>query len=423
VGGVFWAMLHYSCWKALPEKYRATTPARALGFLFIPLFNFYWFFISFPKLATGFNALKRDRPELPIQNRTGVGIAYAITSVLAFTVALNHPGWACLIFVTDLVFTFVFYLGIVANANLVIEASQPARAPATATPRRTPMSEPPRSGGRGWKIAAAVIAAVAALVVLTGVIAFLARRPALFKSPPPPGLVAWWPLDGHAADAAGGHNGTLEGSYHFGPAQVGQGLFLEGERSGISVPDSPDLNIGPDQDFSIEAWIQPLRSDTFTDVMVIVDKRIAPDLVRSHGYTMTVRNGKLSFQISDSLDAPMLDWEQNGPDLRDGAWHHVAATVERASAEGVKLYVDGEIIATFDPTPARGDLSNEQPLLIGMHQSYPWYRGNFRGGLDEICLYKRALSPAEIQAIFAAGKNGKRKPGHKTQVEILERHL
>src|SRR5208282_151459 len=130
VGGVFWCMLHYSCWKALPEKFRATTPGRALGFLFIPLFNFYWAFITFPKLATGFNALKRERPELAIRNLRGVGIAYAISTVLICTVALNHPGWASLIGVTDLVLTFVFYLGIVANANLVIEASQPAGVPA-----------------------------------------------------------------------------------------------------------------------------------------------------------------------------------------------------------------------------------------------------------------------------------------------------
>jgi Protein kinase domain len=91
VGGVFWSILHYSCWKALPEKYRATTPARALGFLFVPLFNFYWAFITFPKLATGFNTLKRDHPELPIRNLRAVGIAYAISTVLVLTVGVAGP--------------------------------------------------------------------------------------------------------------------------------------------------------------------------------------------------------------------------------------------------------------------------------------------------------------------------------------------
>jgi serine/threonine protein kinase len=144
VGGVFWSMLHYSCWQALPEKFRATTPGRALGFLFIPLFNFYWVFVSFPKLASGFNALKRERPELPIRNLRGVGIAYAITTVLAFTLALNHPGWACVIFVADLVLTFLFYLGIAANANLVIATSPEPRPPQMAPHERTPMSGPQR---------------------------------------------------------------------------------------------------------------------------------------------------------------------------------------------------------------------------------------------------------------------------------------
>ncbi len=124
VASVFWAVLHYSCWKALPEKYRATTPAQALGFLFIPLFNFYWGFISFPKLATGFNALKRDRPGLAIRDRTAVGIAYAILLALEFSVGvIVPPGWASPLFVADLVLTLVFYLGITANANLLVEAA------------------------------------------------------------------------------------------------------------------------------------------------------------------------------------------------------------------------------------------------------------------------------------------------------------
>ena len=128
IGGVFWSILHYSCWKALPEKYRATTPAKALGFLFIPLFNFYWAFVTFPKLASGFNALKRDRPELAIRNLRGVGFAYAISTVLVFTFGF-FPGWGALVLLADLVLTFEFYLGVAANANLLVEGSKPIGMP------------------------------------------------------------------------------------------------------------------------------------------------------------------------------------------------------------------------------------------------------------------------------------------------------
>ena len=186
VGGVFWAMMHYSCWKALPEKFRATTPGRALGFLFIPVFNFYWAFISFAKLASGFNALKRERPELKLRNRRGVGIAYAITTVLALTVALNHPGWACLIFVTDLILTFVFYLGIVANANLVIEASPVAPAPAVAWSQRSAMAGPQCLSRVA--LAGAIWAPFALLAFLGFFTVFYAMPGGAYAGP------AWWQI-------------------------------------------------------------------------------------------------------------------------------------------------------------------------------------------------------------------------------------
>jgi hypothetical protein len=274
-----------------------------------------------------------------------------------------------------------------------------------------PPRAPSRDRGRGGSKTVVLITA-GALALLLGVGALLVAlgHSLAGRVAPLSGLVAWWPLDGNAMDVAGFHNGALEGSYSFRASQVGEGIYLDGPRSGISVPDSPDLDFGPDQDFSIELWIMPAHAQTEFDVMAIVDKREAPDLVRFHGYALAVRNGKLCFQMADSLDGTHLNWEQNGPDLRDGFWHHVAATVRRTSTTGVNLYVDGKLIATFDPTPARGVLGTPQPLLIGMHQSYPWLQANYRGGLDEVSLYKRALSPAEIQAIYSAGPNGKRKP-------------
>ena len=156
------------------------------------------------------------------------------------------------------------------------------------------------------------LSAAGALVVLLGLSAVLVMlaRSVSRGTAPPPGLIAWWPLEGYATDIVGGDNGSLTGSFLFVPAEVGRGIHLEGPRSGISVPDSPDLNFGPDQDFSIEAWIQPAQSDTEFGVMDIVDKREAPDLTHSHGYAMALRNGKLSFLMADSLEGNHLNWEQ-----------------------------------------------------------------------------------------------------------------
>src|SRR5262249_44160151 len=59
------------------------------------------------------------------------------------------------------------------------------------------------------------------------------------------------------------------------------------------------------------------------------------------------------------------------------------------------------------PTSQQGDLSNTQPLLIGLHPAYPRLDLNFRGGIDELSMYRRALSQGEIQGIYNAGGGGK----------------
>lgn len=118
LGCVSWSMLHHSCWKALPEKFRAATPDAAIGFLFIPLFNFYWAFVSFPKLADGFNAARSEHPSLAIRNMKGLGIASAIGFVAYFTIGWIH-GVASIVCLADLVIFILFYRGVVWNAKLL----------------------------------------------------------------------------------------------------------------------------------------------------------------------------------------------------------------------------------------------------------------------------------------------------------------
>ena len=53
VAVVFIFILHYRCWQAVDETHRVTTPGKAVGYMFIPFYNCYWAFISYPKLVQG----------------------------------------------------------------------------------------------------------------------------------------------------------------------------------------------------------------------------------------------------------------------------------------------------------------------------------------------------------------------------------
>ena len=105
----------------------------------------------------------------------------------------------------------------------------------------------------------------------------------------------------------------------------------------------------------------------------------------------------------------MIDSDQHGgnfydldaeSDLRDGKFHHIAVTVQRNSTKGLRFYVDGHRVATFDPTAASGDLSNASPLRLGNHPDLGM-RCFYNGIISHVRLFNRALSDSEIQAIYA----------------------
>ncbi len=91
--------------------------------------------------------------------------------------------------------------------------------------------------------------------------------------------------------------------------------------------------------------------------------------------------------------------------LNNGSWYHVAATVSRppGGPNVGYLYVNGELIYTFTPGGYNMD-SIGTPLSIGGGDT------GFNGDLDEVELFSRALSQAQIQSIFNAGSAGKCKP-------------
>jgi hypothetical protein len=127
-----WALVHHACWKALPERYRGTTPANAVGLLFVPVFNFYWAFVSLGRLASGFEAWGKDHPEHSIRQARALAMGKAAAFVASWTV-----GWASsrvlsqepylggfritgIVVIIDAVLFALYYRAVVRNANEVI---------------------------------------------------------------------------------------------------------------------------------------------------------------------------------------------------------------------------------------------------------------------------------------------------------------
>jgi len=63
-------VLIYKAWASIQDGYARTTPGRAVGLLFVPLFNVYWIFEVLPGFATDYNGyLQRHRLQVPPLSR------------------------------------------------------------------------------------------------------------------------------------------------------------------------------------------------------------------------------------------------------------------------------------------------------------------------------------------------------------------
>jgi hypothetical protein len=220
---------------------------------------------------------------------------------------------------------------------------------------------------------------------------------------PPADMVAWLTADNHPNDLSGyANHGTLVGAAGYGTGQVGAGAFsIATIADYVRVQNSPSLNFTGN--FSMDAWVQTVNAPAAR--ATIIDKRSGTN-TNPIGYHLFIFQGALGFQLADGQ--PFLNHVSAGPLINDGAWHHVAATVNRGSPVGGKLYVDGQQIHTFDPTTHPGSIVNASVLRLGVRTNgSPQTFENFQGAIDEVELFDRELSAQEVQAIFNAAAGGK----------------
>lgn len=73
---VFKCIFLYRCWVLVPPERAATTPGKAVGFLFIPFFNLYWNFVAFYELGVFLETASGNRQPRQLAQ------AFAIASIL-----------------------------------------------------------------------------------------------------------------------------------------------------------------------------------------------------------------------------------------------------------------------------------------------------------------------------------------------------
>jgi hypothetical protein len=218
----------------------------------------------------------------------------------------------------------------------------------------------------------------------------------------PGGIVSWWPGEGNGADVAGSNPGTVSSGVSYSAGEVGQAFNFNGTSGTVVVPASGSMNVGLSNGFTVECWIKPNDlSQRHPIVEWGTGSAIGVHFYVSHGW-FDERPGNLMANIAegDGNWHPVL----TGPGLLNTTnLQHVALTYDKASGVG-KLYLNGVVVASenlgsFTP-------QTTYPMYVGQRPSDSGV-ALYSGLMDELSLYRRALSQGELQAIYNAGASGK----------------
>jgi hypothetical protein len=190
------------------------------------------------------------------------------------------------------------------------------------------------------------------------------------------------------------------------PGRIGQAASFDGKNfiqfggdvagfdsygAGRGAIGANDPTVTYDDGYTMAAWIYPTAPN---GAIVTRDE----DIVEANGHGFNLREGRIEYDY-------VTKWVDEGIRLRTkrtislNEWHHVALTYTGSRwASGVRIYVNGEEQALeimLDDVNSQSAVKRE-PLRIGAGGGPD---NRFRGSLDDVRVYNRALSPAEVSML------------------------
>jgi hypothetical protein len=223
------------------------------------------------------------------------------------------------------------------------------------------------------------------------------EKTAAIHTGPKDGLIAHYELDGSLSDASGNyrHGRTLDGEVRYVAGPVGRAADFNGEVH-VSFGNVGDF----EHAFTLAAWLRTGIQSAMTVLQKI------GDLQTRRGY-------ELSFDQSEPL--PRLkrgchltvrlthQWPDDAVEVRtkervdQDEPHHIVVSYDGSGkAAGLRILVDGKAV-DLETVKDRltGSIRTNSPLEIGN----PAWGNAYKGQVDDLRLYSRQLTPAEIEEL------------------------
>jgi outer membrane protein assembly factor BamB len=173
------------------------------------------------------------------------------------------------------------------------------------------------------------------------------------------------------------------------PGRDGGAVRIAGRLDTVSVPDDPGLN--PTDALTLAAWVKRGRQQVGGGAVV---HKKGP----RGGFSLRLdARGRPVAVLWNARKSRVYRADKV---LSDG-WHHLALTAGREGKGKVRLFLDGELLSEGDAVAWGAPVGSE--LSIGGRAAWA-----YRGDIDEVRIYRRELSGAEVKAL-AVGAAARRR--------------
>jgi predicted nucleotidyltransferase len=210
----------------------------------------------------------------------------------------------------------------------------------------------------------------------------------------PTGLVGYWKFDENTgtttADSSGNNNsGTLVNSPTWITGKYTKAIEYNGTTQYVNFPSLPSVSVP----YSVSAWIKPQALGSPQTFLSLRGSNTYPIFNLHSNNKLLAYSGADKYRYGSKVfsSADLNLW-----------WHVVFLVVDSASLTNWKVYLNG-VDNTGTAASNTGTFYN--PSLAGTIGNSGVGRNYFQGGIDDVRIYNRILTPEEISGLYQATKS------------------
>jgi arabinan endo-1,5-alpha-L-arabinosidase len=200
--------------------------------------------------------------------------------------------------------------------------------------------------------------------------------------------------------------GVAQGKVAWEAGKLGKAAVFDGSGGHVEIPGAAALDTVNEGSYTIAAWFKPADVPPGKEN----ENNANYGILNKNGWHEGIRYGNdKKFVFEHWIAGPKPEepeWKGAGTwenEYEPGQWYHVAGVVDRPAGV-TKLYVNGELINTGDfpanaPARAYGKTTWKVGTAAPGSAEWAWPA---KGAIDDVRVYKKALSDADVAALFKA---------------------